>query len=69
MMYKITIEKKEKNPNFEAELKEWQDQNKYSNFREPMNRPQPEQITNALICELTEEQYKAIKAEVFKTFE
>lgn len=68
-MYKITIERKEKNPNFEAELKEWQEQNKYSNFREPMNRPQSEQITNALICELTEEQYKAIKAEVFKTFE
>ena len=74
MMYKITIEKKEKNPNFEAELKEWQEQNKYNlnsriGDRYNENYPQDVKITNALICELTEEQYKAIKAEVFKTFE
>ena len=68
-MYKIIIEKKEPNPNFEAEYQEWKDQSRCSNFRDTTVRPQNEQITNALICELTEEQFKAIKAQVFNTFE
>ena len=74
MKYKIIIEKKEPNPNFEVELKEWKEQNQYNLNRRMGDKynedyPRDEQITNALICELTEEQYKAIKAEVFKTFE
>lgn len=68
MNYKITIERKEPNPNFETEYETWKEHNKYyGRNQEP--QPQSELTTNALICELTEEQYKAIKAEVFKTFE
>jgi nicotinamide riboside kinase len=70
MNYKITIERKEPNPNFEAELKEWQEKNRYNNMRMGDEQyPQRVNVTNALICELTEEQFKAIKAEVFKAFE
>jgi predicted DNA binding CopG/RHH family protein len=70
MNYKIIIEKKEPNQNFEAEYKQWQDDQRYSMNRnyEPI-APQRENVTNALIIELTEEQFKAIKAEVFRVFE
>ncbi len=67
MNYKITIERREPNPNFEVEYNEWKDKNRYNGY--DLNKPQEEIITNALICELTEEQYKAIKAQVFNTFE
>lgn len=69
MNYKITIERKEPNPNFEAEYKQWQDDQRYNIGRYSNEQPPRESITNALICELTEEQYKAIKAQVFNTFE
>ena len=70
MSYKITIERKEPNPNFEVEYKQWQDDQRYGmNRLVGDNSPRRENITNALICELTEEQYKAIKAQVFNTFE
>lgn len=67
MKYKIIIEKKEPNPNFEAEYKQWDERARYGN-RFPDESPQREIITNALIAELTEEEYRAIKAEVFTTF-
>lgn len=73
MNYQITITKKVPNPNFEAELAEWKERNKYnltSRMDDRFNEgyPKDANITNALICELTEEQFKAVKAEVFKTF-
>ena len=68
MNYKITIERKEPNPNFEAELTKWND-SRMSRYGADTLEPRRDFITNALICELTEEQYKAIKAEVFNTFE
>ena len=70
MNYKIIIERKEANPNFEAEYAEWKERNQYMNpSRYPEGAPSRETITNALICELTEEQYKAVKAAVMQAFE
>lgn len=70
MTYKIIVERKERNSNFDAEYKEWKEEQRYAMSRNlGDNMPQKENITNALICELTEEQYKEIKAQVFKTFE
>ena len=70
MKYKITIERKEPNPNFEAEYEGWKEEQRYAMSRNlGNNTPEREKITDALICELTEEQFKAIKAEVFKVFE
>lgn len=70
MNYKITIERKEPNPNFEAEYQEWKENQRYGVSRNMGDMmPSRENITNALICELTEQQFKAIKAEVFKVFE
>lgn len=66
MNYKITIERKELNPHFDAELERREKQSMHKNFGSPM--PQSHLI-KTLVCELTEEQYKAIKAEVFKAFE
>lgn len=70
MNYKIIIEKKEPNKNFEAEYAEWKDRNTYTNpSRYPEGAPSRETITNALMVELTEEQYKAVKAAVMQAFE
>lgn len=69
MNYKIIIEKKEPNPDFEAELAKWQEASKYSRFEPSSDYPSATKVSNALMCELTEEQFKAIKAEVFKAFE
>lgn len=72
MNYRITIERKEPNPNFEVELTEWKERNRYNSAyigKENPDYPRSEFIKNALVCELTEEQFKAIKAQVFNTFE
>lgn len=69
MNYKIFIERKEPNPNFELEYGEWKERQRYASYNNSVEQPAREWTRNALICELTEEQYKAIKAEVFKTFE
>jgi hypothetical protein len=72
MNYNITIIKAEANPNFEAELKEFNEQQKYDRYNNPRNydgAPQKEVIKNVLTCHLTEEQFKKVKAEVFKVFE
>lgn len=68
MNYKLYIEKKEPNPNFDKEYGEWKERQRYVGY-ERGDIPAAEWTRNALICELTEEQFKAIKAEVFKVFE
>ena len=68
MIYKIIIEKKEVNPNFEVEYKQWQDDSRYGRSFDNGNIPQRERVTNALICELTEEQFKAVKGNVLEVF-
>ncbi len=71
MVYQLTVVKKEPNPNFEAQLKEWKDRDRYNSFhRSPgdSDYPQAQIATNALIIELTEEQYRAVKEAVLTTF-
>ncbi len=68
MNYKIIIEKKEQNPNFESELAKCNESSRGCRY-ETMDYPINEVTTNALICELTEEQFKAVKAAVMKSFE
>ena len=68
MNYKITIIRKEPNPNYAAEVAKFDERNRFHNYSD---RPQIEKdiITDALICELTDEQFKKIKLECFKSFE
>lgn len=74
MNYKITIVRKDPNPNYAVEYAAWEE--KYNGRRDNFgNRhtedrpPEKETITDALICELTEEQFKKIKAACITTFE
>ena len=69
MNYKIQIIRTEKNTDFEEQLKKWEDDQRWNRPREFTDRPSENIATNVLNCELTEEQFKKIKAEVFKTFE
>lgn len=65
MNYQLKITKTEKNPNFVEELKDYETRSIYKQ----VNYPQAEIIKDALTCELTEEQFKKIKAECIKVFE
>lgn len=66
MNYQITITKTEDNPIYKEQIKEYR--NPYgSNFDKVM--PQREVVKNVLMCELNEDQFKKVKAEVMKTFE
>lgn len=76
MNYKIQITKTEKNTNFQEEIKKYKEDfnfNSYNSRRmdEPdfYNRPQEEVIKNVLLCELSEEEFKKVKAEIIKIFE
>lgn len=69
MEYHITIVRTEANPNFEEEVKKLEDDRRYRNGYNPDSQPQRDLVKNVLTCHLTEEQYKKIKAEVFKAFE
>jgi len=70
MKYRIIIQKTEETPNYAALVKEWkEEQGGYSRYKEPtLPYPEPTTTTNALVCALTEEEYRKIKAEVFTTF-
>lgn len=70
MTYKIIIQKKTDNVNYAAEVAKMEENRNYRMSRNdyPIELPQKEVTTDALICELTEEQFKAVKAEVFKAF-
>jgi len=69
MNYQITITRKEPNENFAEQLQEWQDRERFHYGKGPGEYPNTHITTNALICELTEEQFKAVKAEVLKAFQ
>lgn len=68
-MYKLQITKTEANPNYEVLLKEYKERNRYNSGSFDNDDPRPELIKNLLVVELTDEQYKKVKAEVFKVFE
>lgn len=61
MEYKLTIERSEPNPDYKPQRK------MIGMYSDPYDVPKLINVT-VLDCVLTEEQFKAIKAEVFKTF-
>lgn len=63
MNYKITIQKFEPNPLYLSEDKR-KEYGRYTN-----EQLTPEVIRDALSCELTDEQFKKVKAECLKVFE
>lgn len=67
MKYKITIERREENKKFDEEYKEWKDNQQWGHNRN-IEMPRSEHVHNALICELTEEEYKSLKANVMANF-
>ncbi len=70
-MYKITIVKTEKNPNFAEEMVEYQKNNRMYDRGNYSDRGEPRENipSDALMVELTDEQYKKVKAEIIKAFE
>lgn len=66
-MYKIQITKITKNPNFSKEIKDWEEKNKYNNYGNYRNgdvvqmRPEETQEENAIMCQLNEEEFEAVK--------
>lgn len=71
MNYKIKIVKTEPNPNYKDEMAQYNEKSRYFDrgFERDNGAPLAEFVKDVLICELTEEQYKKVKAEVFKVFE
>lgn len=70
MLYQITIVKTEPNPNFAEDVKKFEDRNRMGGYRSETDRfPQEEVRKNVLLVELSDEQYKKVKAEVIKVFE
>lgn len=71
MNYKIVITKKEPNSNFAVEMAKFEEDRRYGYGLRGGDqiKPEPQITTDALICELTEEQFKKIKVEVLKNWE
>jgi hypothetical protein len=75
MNYQIKIIKAEANPNYKEEMAAYRKElnadriyNRNYSDGSPI-QPKEEFIKDVLICELTEEQFRKVKSEVFKTFE
>lgn len=70
MRYTITIRKYDKNPDYAVQMAKYEKERNrgYYNSVDPIP-PKEEIVHDALICELTEEQFKKIKAESLKVFE
>jgi len=70
MNYQIRIVRTQKNENFEKELEQQMRGRPYRGYPEETSRPLSPIITeDVLTCELTEQQFKAVKAAVMKVFE
>lgn len=67
MNYRITIERTEPDPNYAEEIKQYKDNMQWGNNFNKVP-PKMERITNALMVELTEAQYNAVKAAVLTEF-
>ena len=67
MNYKLKVTKTESNPNYKEEMAQYDADRRWSHRDSEL--PKTELIKDVLIVELTEEQYKKVKAEVFKVFE
>lgn len=66
-MYKITIEKQVKNPNYEKELEEYSKRNEYwySNMNR-IEKPNEFFLETSLITELEENEWKAVKKAIIE---
>jgi len=64
MEYKIIVTRYEENKDYEAELKQWENNRGYN------GTPRPEQMLEKRTLEvfLTEEEYNAVKKSVLETF-
>lgn len=71
MNYQIKIVRTEPNLDFKDQMNEHRLGNRMFDrgFERDMGAPREEFVRDVLICELTEEQYKKVKAEVIKVFE
>lgn len=66
MTYKITITKMDLNPNYKEEYEDYREKSRYGSAAlEPIKNIE----SRVLDVELTEEEYKKVKAEVIKVFE
>jgi hypothetical protein len=78
-IYEIRIIKREANSTFAEDLARFDEKNPSRYFDPSMDRdnrrmqhpdyPQRERVTDALMTELSEDQYKKVKAEIIKAFE
>ncbi len=72
MNYQITVKRVEANPNFAAEVEDFERNNRNRNGYGPMDMrgeyPQAEVVKNMLLCELTEEEYRSVKKSVLEVF-
>lgn len=71
MSYRITIIKTEPNPHFAEELEHYHQNNRIYDrgMDRDLGRPLEEVMKNALMVELTDEQYKKVKVEILREFE
>ena len=67
MNYRIKITKTEPNPTYKEEMERFEKDMRWGSYSK--QEPALEVVKDVLICELTEEQYKKVKAEVYKVFE
>lgn len=73
MAYRIIVTKIEPNPNFAKELEEYERANKYNrggyslSFQDP-NAPTTDIKKEALLMELSDKQFEAVKREILKVF-
>lgn len=69
MTYKLTIVSFEPNHNFEEELKDFREKNRYGRTDFNDSGPQKEIVRNTLEVHLTEEQFETVKKAVISTFQ
>ena len=68
-MYQILITKVVKNENYKEEMRGRSIANMYRHNDGFSPEPKKEFVQDVLMCELTEEQFKAVKAATLKVFE
>ena len=67
-MIKLQITKYKNNENFEAEIKEYEEQNRYTKYANDQYRPEKTKIDNILEVEITQEQFESIRKAVLEKF-
>jgi hypothetical protein len=68
MNYRITITRSEPNPNYATEIEQYEQANRYNRNNYDEIKPRPMSTIDALIAELTPEQFEAIRKAVLANF-